>query len=56
MGLAEGQGWPDLQLPSISRAAMPANLTFGPSAHQMGPSPSQTAVGVHENVVPAVTI
>jgi len=26
---------------------------FGPSAHQIGPSPSQTAIGVHANVRPA---
>src|SRR5689334_14975964 len=29
--------------------------TFGPSAHQTGPSPSQTATGVHAKVWPAET-
>jgi hypothetical protein len=50
-----GQGWFDRHEPSISRAATPATRTFGPSAHQTGPSPSQTAVGVHLNVSPAGT-
>jgi hypothetical protein len=51
-----GQGWLGRQVPSISRAATPAMRTFGPSAHQTGPSPSQTAVGVQANVLPAGTI
>jgi hypothetical protein len=56
MALTEGQGWLGLHEPSISRAAIPAIRTFGPSAHQIGPSPSQTAVGVHLNVWPSGTI
>ena len=44
--LADGQGWPTLQVSSISRAAMPARRMHGPSAHQIGPSPSHTRVGV----------
>jgi hypothetical protein len=36
-----------LQTPSISRAAIPDRRRRGPSEHQIGPSPSQTAVGVH---------
>jgi hypothetical protein len=52
---APGQGWLGLQTPSISRAAMPARRIRGPSAHQMGPSPSQTCVGVHVNRTPAAT-
>lgn len=48
-----GQGWRALQLSSISRAATPAILTFGPSAHHIGPSPSQTVVGVQAKVWPA---
>src|SRR3546814_5396611 len=39
----------------LSRAAMPARRMRGPSAHQTGPSPSQTRVGVHKNVWPAGT-
>ncbi len=31
---------------------MPESRTLGPSAHQMGPSPSQTWVGVHSKVCP----
>ena len=54
--LAFGQGWPGEQLPSISLAAMPESLTRGPSAHHIGPSPSQTRVGVHSNDCPALTI
>jgi hypothetical protein len=54
-GPAEGQGWPSLHEPSISLAAMPARRILGPSAHQIGPSPSQTAVGVHVNEAPAAT-
>jgi hypothetical protein len=33
----------------------PAIRIFGPSAHQIGPSPSHTAVGVHVNVRSAET-
>lgn len=51
--LTGGHGWPDRQLPSISRAATPAMRIFGPSTHHIGPSPSQTAVGVQRNVRPA---
>jgi hypothetical protein len=40
---------------SISRAATAAILIFGPSAHQIGPSPSQTATGVQVNVAPEAT-
>ena len=47
MGSASGQGWPALHVPLISRAATPDNRTCGPSAHQIGPSPSQTRIGVH---------
>jgi hypothetical protein len=54
--LTGGHGCPWRQLPSISRAATPAILTFGPSAHQIGPSPSQTATGVHSNRCPEGTI
>lgn len=43
-------------MPSISRAATPAMRIFRPSAHQIGPSPSQTAVGVHEKILPDGTI
>ena len=50
--LGLGHGCPGLQLPSISRAATPAMRILGPSAHHTGPSPSQTAVGVHTNVFP----
>lgn len=53
--LACGQGCPDLHVPSISRAAIPASRIRGPSAHQIGPSPSQTCVGVQVKVVPAAT-
>jgi len=53
--LALGQGWPTLHVSSISRAAIPASRIFGPSAHQIGPSPSQTAVGVQVNDDPVVT-
>lgn len=51
----EGQGWFRLHVPSISRAATPAMRIFGPSAHQIGPSPSHTAVGVQLNAEPAAT-
>jgi hypothetical protein len=50
--LARGQGCPDAHVLSISRAAIPARRTLGPSAHQIGPSPSQTCVGVHSKVCP----
>lgn len=53
--VAGGQGWFGLQVSSTSRAAMPASRTRGPSAHQIGPSPSQTLVGVHVKLVPAET-
>ena len=49
---AAGHGWPLRQEPSISLAAMPDRRTRGPSAHQIGPSPSQTAVGVQVKSVP----
>src|SRR3546814_13923867 len=52
---ASGHGWFDRHVPSLSRAAMPARRMRGPSAHQTGPSPSQTRVGVHKNVWPAGT-
>ena len=52
-GLALGQGCSGLQLPSISRVAIPDSRMRGPSAHQIGPSPSQTCVGVQVNVRPA---
>jgi hypothetical protein len=47
--LTAGQGWFDRQVPSISRAAIPARRMRGPSAHHIGPSPSYTAVGVQAN-------
>lgn len=43
------QGCPGLHEPSISFAATPDKRMRGPSAHQIGPSPSQTRVGVQEN-------
>ena len=49
---AAGQGWPERQVPSVSRAAIPWSRNRGPSAHQTGPSPSQTRVGVHVKSVP----
>lgn len=55
MPVASGQGCPALQVSSISRAAMPESLILGPSAHQIGPSPSQTAAGVHVKVSPVWT-
>lgn len=55
IALASGHGCPRLQLPSSSRAAIPARRTRGPSAHQIGPSPSQTAVGVQWKASPAGT-
>jgi hypothetical protein len=53
--LASGQGWPGEQVPSISRAAIPDSRTRGPSSHQIGPSPSQTCVGLQVNTSPAGT-
>ncbi len=41
---------------SRSRAAIPATRTRGPSAQNMGPSPSQTRVGVQANSAPATMI
>jgi len=55
VALTAGQGWLVRHVPSISRAATPATRTFGPSAHQIGPSPSQTATGVQANARPAAT-
>lgn len=54
-GSASTHGWPALQVPSISLAATPDRRTRGPSAHQIGPSPSQTRTGVHWNICPAGT-
>jgi len=51
-GSAEGHGCPGEQDPSSSRAAIPASLRRGPSSHHTGPSPSQTAVGVHAKACP----
>lgn len=51
-----GQGWPARQLPSNSRAAMLPSRIFGPSAHQIGPSPSHTATGVQRNAALAATV
>lgn len=48
-----GQGCPSRQVSSISRVAIPASRIRGPSAHQIGPSPSQTRVGVHSNTSPS---
>ena len=53
---AFGQGWLFRQVPSVSRAAMPPTRTRGPSAHHMGPSPSQTATGVQVKGWPVGTI
>jgi hypothetical protein len=50
---AVGHGWPGRQVPSISRAAMPARRIFGPSAHHIGPSPSQTRTGMQVKATPA---
>lgn len=55
IGCASGHGWPALQVPSISRAAIPDSRTRGPSSHHTGPSPSQTATGVQANDCPAGT-
>ncbi len=49
---AAGQGWPGLQLPSVSRAAMPAIRIFCRSS-QRKVSPSHTATGVQTNSVSA---
>lgn len=54
--VAFGQGCPGLHVSPISRAAIPSRRMRGPSAHQIGPSPSHTRVGVQVNVVPAATI
>ena len=56
IGSAGRRGRPGRQPPSISRAAIPASRTCRPSAHQVGPSPSQTRTGVQENVCPAGAI
>lgn len=53
---ARGQGWFSRHVPSISRAAIPARRMRGPSAHQIGPSPSQTRIGVQAKDSPAGTI
>ena len=50
--VARGQGCLGLQVSSISRAAIPASRTRGPSAHQIGPSPSHTRIGVQVKLVP----
>lgn len=54
--LASGHGCPGLQVSSISRAAIPSSRMRGPSVHQIGPSPSQTRVGVQVKAVPAATM
>ena len=53
--LGQGIAIPHGKVPSISRAAIPAMRKRGPSAHQTGPSPSQTWVGVQVKVCPAAT-
>src|SRR3546814_14553574 len=53
--LAAGHGWFGLQVSSISRAATPESLIFGPSLHQIGPSPSQTLLGVQSQLSPLGT-
>lgn len=53
--LARGQGCPVRHEPSISRAAIPASRIRGPSRHQIGPSPSQTLIGVQVNDWPPCT-
>lgn len=50
---AAGQGWFERHVPSLSLAATPARRTREPSAHQTGPSPSQTRVGGQRKVAPA---
>lgn len=55
IAVAEGQGCPGLQEPSISRAAMPERRMRAPSSHQTGPSPSHTAMGVQLKGWPAAT-
>ena len=51
--LAAGQGCPGRQVSSLSRAAILPTRIFGPSAHQIGPSPSQTAIGVQTKAAAA---
>ncbi len=53
--LADGHGCFDRHVPSPSRAAIPDSRIRGPSAHQSGPSPSQTRIGVQVKVVPEGT-
>lgn len=53
--LIAGHGWLSRQVSSISRAAMPARRTLGPSSHHIGPSPSHSRTGVHSNVCPSGT-
>lgn len=53
---AFGHGWLALQVPSISLAAMPESRTCGPSAHQIGPSPSHKAIGVQVKACPEGTM
>lgn len=55
VALAATQGCPGKHEPSISLAAMPESLIRGPSAHNIGPSPSHTAVGVQSKAAPAGT-
>lgn len=55
IAVADGQGCPGLQEPSISRAAIPERRMRGPSSHHTGPSPSQTAAGVQSNACPEGT-
>ena len=45
-----------LQVPSISLAAIPDTRMRGPSSHQIGPSPSQTHVGVNSKLSTEGTI
>lgn len=47
--------WAGLQVSSTSRAAIPASRTLGPSAHQIGPSPSHTRIGVQLKTIPGAT-
>lgn len=54
-GVAAGHGWPGRHVPSLSRVAMPATRTRGPSAHHIGPSPSHTRMGVQRKGTPAGT-
>lgn len=55
LGPVLGHGWCWRQLPSVSLVAIPARRTRGPSAHQIGPSPSQTRMGVQLKVLPLGT-